>query len=162
VRFANNRRVWQTVRDRFPHPYTVSDGRQWLKACAGVHPPQAMAIVVDGVAVGGIALQRGTDVHRHTAELGYWLGEPYWGRGVTTAAVAHFVPWAMRTVPLERIFASVFASNPASMRVLEKCGFTREGVLRRHILKEGRYLDQIVYAVLQSEVQPPDDGNRAS
>jgi RimJ/RimL family protein N-acetyltransferase len=158
VHFANNRRVWETLRDRFPHPYTSADGRRWLESCVTVDPPTTLAISVDGLAMGGIGVQRGADVHRHTAELGYWLGEPYWGRGIATAAVTHFVPWVMSAHAIERVFANVFETNPASMRVLEKCGFEREGLLRRHILKDGRYLDQVVYARLRTS----DDGAGAA
>ena len=148
VRHANNRNVWVTLRDRFPYPYTEDAGREWLAAAAAQDPPGALAITVAGEALGGIGIIPGADVNRHTGELGYWLGESHWGRGIATAAVSHFVPWAARTFGLVRVFADVFETNPASMRVLEKCGFTREGVLRKHALKDGRYLDQIVYGIV--------------
>jgi ribosomal-protein-alanine N-acetyltransferase len=105
------------------------------------------AIEVDGEAVGGIGLAIGADVHRLGAEIGYWLGEAVWGRGIATAVVRTLTPWAFATFGLERIFAGVFSSNPASMRVLEKCGYVREGVLRRAVIKDGRMLDQVLYAV---------------
>jgi RimJ/RimL family protein N-acetyltransferase len=145
VRHANNRNVWLTVRDRFPHPYTEEAGRAWLGGIVGEDPPGAVAIEVEGAAVGGIGLIPGTDVNRHTAELGYWLGEALWGWGITTAAIRGFRPWACETFQVTRLYAHVFASNPASMRVLEKCGFVREGLLRRHARKDGVYLDELIY-----------------
>lgn len=151
VRHANNRNVWVTLRDRFPYPYTEEAGRAWLASSASQDPPTALAIVVDGEAAGGLGIIPGSDVNRHTGEIGYWLGEAYWGRGIATAAVSHFVPWAARTFGLVRVFADVFETNPASMRVLEKCGFAREGVLRKHACKDGRYLDQIIYGVVLSK-----------
>ena len=148
VRHANNRNVWLTVRDRFPHPYTRDAGREWLESVLAEDPPTTLAIEVAGEAVGGVGLLPGKDVNAHTGELGYWLGEAYWGRGIMTAAVRGFVPWAAATFNLRRFFAEIFESNPASMRVLEKCGFIREGVLRQHARKEGRYLDEVVYGLL--------------
>lgn len=149
VRHANNRNVWITVRDRFPHPYTREAGKAWLEAASGEHPPTSLAIEVAREAVGGVGVIAGKDVSRHTGEIGYWLGEAFWGQGITTAAIGGFLPWAAEAFGLRRFFAEVFESNPASMRVLEKCGFTREGVLRQHAFKDGRYLDEIVYGLVR-------------
>jgi RimJ/RimL family protein N-acetyltransferase len=148
VRHANNRKVWLGVRDRFPHPYTEESGRTWIATASKEDPPTSLAIEVDGAAAGGIGLIPGGDVNRHTAELGYWLGEACWNRGIATAAVRAFIPYARETFRAERLFAEVFSNNLASMRVLEKCGFAREGVLRRHCKKDGEYLDQVVYGLL--------------
>jgi RimJ/RimL family protein N-acetyltransferase len=154
VRHANNRSVSITLRDRFPYPYTIEAGRAWLDAAATQAPPENLAIDVAGLAVGGIGVIVGSDVHAHTGEIGYWLGEDYWGRGISTAAVTAFAPWAFRTFHLTRLFADVFSSNPASMRVLEKAGFVREGLLRQHVYKGGRYLDMVVYARLDEPESP--------
>jgi ribosomal-protein-alanine N-acetyltransferase len=151
VQNANSRNVWLTLRDRFPHPYTVEAGRAWLEAVVDEDPPGTLAIAVNGVAVGGLGLIPGVDVNRHTAELGYWLGEEHWGRGIMTAAIRQFQPWSCRTFGLSRLFAHVFASNPSSIRVLEKCGFVREGVLRQHARKDGVPLDEYVYGWLVGE-----------
>jgi RimJ/RimL family protein N-acetyltransferase len=148
VRHADNRNVSIMLRDRFPHPYTREAGQAWLTAAAAEDPPTSLAIDVAGEAVGGIGVVPGADVNRHTGEVGYWLGEPFWGRGIATAALGAFAPWAASTFGLTRLFAGVFETNPASMRVLEKCGFTREGVLRGHALKAGRLLDEVVYGRL--------------
>jgi [ribosomal protein S5]-alanine N-acetyltransferase len=152
VYHANSRNVWLGVRDRFPHPYTRDVGEAWLAHVTVEHPPSSLAIVVGGEAVGGIGVMLGSDVNRHTAEVGYWLGEAYWGQGVATASVAGFLPWAAETFGLTRFVGHVFSSNPASMRVLEKCGFSREGILRKHCLKDGRYLDDHIYGRLMSDL----------
>ena len=90
-------------------------------------------------------------MHRCTAELGYWLAEPFWGRGVMTAAVTAFVAHSFQTLPLQRIFASVYASNPASARVLEKAGFQFEGCMRKNVLKDGEILDSLLYARVRGD-----------
>jgi RimJ/RimL family protein N-acetyltransferase len=145
VRHADDKDVARMLRDHFPHPYTVDAGRAWLLMAAIDDPPTALAIEVNGEAVGGIGLVPGADVHRHTGTIGYWLGRAFWGRGIATAAVSHFVPWAASTFGLVRFVAEVFATNPASMRVLEKCGFEREGVFRAHVYKDGHLIDEAIY-----------------
>jgi RimJ/RimL family protein N-acetyltransferase len=94
ARHANNRNVWLNLRDRFPHPYTREDAARWIALCAPVVPPQNLAIAVGSEAVGGIGLERGADVYRRTAEVGYWLGESFWGRGIATAALRRFSEYA--------------------------------------------------------------------
>jgi RimJ/RimL family protein N-acetyltransferase len=146
VEHADNRSVWLNLRDRFPHPYTRRDAREFLAAVVGARPETSFAIEVDGAAVGGIAFRIQTDVERIGAELGYWLGERYWGRGIATAAVRAVTEHALGAHDLRRVFALPFAHNRASARVLEKCGFELEGVLRASALKDGRVLDQLLYA----------------
>ncbi len=148
VRNADDREVWLTLRDRFPHPYTVEAGRAWLAAASTEDPPTALAIDVGGEAIGGIGVVLGADVNRHAGEIGYWMGRAWWGRGLATASVSHFAPWVAQTFGLARLFAQVFETNHASMRVLEKCGFQREGILRSHAHKDGRYLDEVVYGLV--------------
>ncbi len=149
VRHANNRHVWLTLRDQFPHPYTSADGEEWLTYVAKQRTLTNFAIAVEGEAAGGIGVAPQPDVHRRSAEIGYWLGEAFWNRGVMTAAVRAFTAYAFDAYDLIRIFAGVFSSNPASMRVLEKAGYTREGVLRRSVVKDGQVLDQVLYAVIR-------------
>jgi len=147
VRHADNRRVWLMLRDQFPHPYTPADADTWLAHVRRQRPVTSFAIAVDGEAAGGIGLAPQRDVHRRSAEVGYWLGEAFWNRGIMTAAVREFTTYAFDSFDLLRIYAAVFSSNPASMRVLEKAGYTREGVLRRSVVKDGQVLDQVLYAV---------------
>src|SRR5919206_1949976 len=150
VRHANNRRIWRNLRDRFPHPYTPADAEAFLRSVIGTTPETSFAIAVEGAAVGGIGLTLAEDIHRRTAEIGYWLGEEYWGRGIATAAVRAVTEHALTSQDLRRVFALPFAENRASARVLEKAGFALEGVLRSSAVKDGRVLDQLLYARIRA------------
>jgi ribosomal-protein-alanine N-acetyltransferase len=152
---ASHADVSRGLRDRFPYPYTGDDGRAWL-ARAVDESDRAWAIEIDGAAVGGVSLHPGVDVHRHSAELGYWLGRRYWGRGVMTTILATFSDRAMSAFRLHRLFATVYANNPASMRVLEKVGFEREGVQKSAVVKRGELLDLYVYARVRAELVADD------
>jgi ribosomal-protein-alanine N-acetyltransferase len=143
---ANNRRIWQNLRDTFPYPYTADDADRWLAVANKYEPPRNFAIIVDGEPAGGIGLVLKEDVYRRTAEIGYWLGEAFWGRGIATSAVRATVEYAFATFDLGRLYAGVFGWNPASARVLEKAGFTFEARLRQAIRKDGRTTDELVYA----------------
>jgi RimJ/RimL family protein N-acetyltransferase len=148
IPLADNRKVWINLTDRFPHPYTLGDARRWLKDASMEAPPRNHALECDGILCGGISLQMGDDLRTGTAEIGYWLGESYWGRGLATAAVAAFTAHAFATLGLRRVFARVLAWNPASARVLEKCGYVLEGRLRRSAIKDGKVADELLYARL--------------
>ena len=150
AKHANDREVWRNLRDAFPHPYTEDDARSWIALCGQTEAVQ-LAIEVDGEPSGGIGLQRRADVHRLTAEIGYWLGRGAWGRGIATEAVRALSSHGLEALGLERIEAHVFAWNRASMRVLEKCGFAREGWLRRAALKDGELIDCALYARCRDE-----------
>ena len=146
VRFANDRNVWRNLKDRFPHPYTERDADAWL-ALARANPGRTnWAIEVDGLAVGGVGLEPMADVYARTAHIGYWLGEPYWGRGIMSDAVQGVAALALGELGFMRLEAPVFAWNPASMRVLEKCGFVREGVMHKSVFKDGELIDSMLYA----------------
>jgi RimJ/RimL family protein N-acetyltransferase len=146
ARHANNRRVWLGLRDLFPHPYTIEDAHEFLRRATNKQRATSFCIEVDGAAVGGIGLHLGEDVHRHTATLGYWLGEDFWRRGIMTEAVAAITDFCFANFALRRIYAEVFANNPASVRVLEKTGFVFEGRLKNNVVKDGHILDSLVYA----------------
>jgi RimJ/RimL family protein N-acetyltransferase len=156
---ASHADVSRGLRDRFPYPYTGDDGRAWL-ARAVDEADRAWAIELEGAAVGGVSLHPGTDVHRHSAELGYWLGRRHWGRGIMTAVLGTFVTPAMTAFRLYRMYATVYANNPASMRVLEKAGFEREGMQKSAVVKRGELLDIIVYARVRAQLDP--DGYAAA
>lgn len=156
VRHANNRKVWRNLRDRFPHPYAEADADAWLSRACAEAPATNFAIEVNREAAGGVGLVLGTDVARRSAEIGFWLGEPFWGRGIATAAVAAVTALAFERFDLCRLFAGVFEWNPASMRVLEKAGYTREGVLRRAVFKDGRQIDQVLYAIVRESTPSPE------
>ena len=150
VRNANNRRVWRNL-SRLPHPYTRQDADAWI-ARASVHLPVVdFAIVVEGDAVGGIGVELGRDVFLRSAEVGYWLGEPYWGRGIATEALRAVTEYAFATFDLCRLQAGVFEWNPASMRVLEKAGYTLEARHRKNVTKDGQTIDRVVYALVRDD-----------
>ena len=151
VRHANNPNIARSLRDRFPHPYTLDDARAWIAHASAEDPVTDFAIVVDGAAVGGIGFDRQPDVERHSVEFGYWLGEEYWGRGIVTAAVRAMCEHIFATFDVCRIQSTVFEGNPASVRVLEKAGFAFEGRLRNAVTKHGRRMDAFVYARLKDD-----------
>lgn len=146
--FANNRKIWLNLRDRFPHPYTLQDALGFLHSIIGREPETLFAIAVDGRAVGGIGFVLQQDVERVSAEVGYWLGEPFWGRGIATEALVAITRYAIAHHGLSRVFAVPFASNLASCRVLEKAGYTLEARLRRSAIKDGMIVDQCQYAFI--------------
>ena len=145
---ANNRNIWVNLRDRFPHPYSRSDGRRFIREARKMSPETFFAIAVEGEAVGGIGFVLQSDVERVSAEVGYWLGEPFWGRGITTEAVIAITRYAIEQHRLTRLFAVPFAYNAASCRVLEKAGYTLEARLRRSAIKDGEIVDQFQYAFI--------------
>jgi [ribosomal protein S5]-alanine N-acetyltransferase len=145
---ANNYAIWRNLRDGFPNPYQEADARAYITRAREQHPETTFAIDVDGVAVGSIGLAIGNDVERVSAELGYWLGEPFWGRGIAAACARAVTAYAME-LGLTRVFALPFAGNGASCRVLEKAGFTLEARLRKSAIKEGRVTDQFLYAFVR-------------
>jgi RimJ/RimL family protein N-acetyltransferase len=149
ARHANSRNIWLNVRDRFPHPYTLAAAEGWVAMASTAAPETQFAIEVSGEAAGGIGLFLQEDVERYSAEIGYWLGEAYWGQGITTKAVGRFTEWAFENFELCRIYASVFAWNEASCRVLEKAGYQLEGRLRQSGVKDGRVVDGLLYATVR-------------
>jgi [ribosomal protein S5]-alanine N-acetyltransferase len=158
VRHADNRKIWLNVRDRFPHPYTPADAEAWVARAAAATPETQFAVEVEGEAVGGVGLFLQTDVERYSAEIGYWIGEAFWGRGLATAVVRAFTDYAFETFELCRIYANVFEWNPASCRVLEKAGYVLEGRLRSSAVKDGFVLDGFLYAKVREF--PPGRGLR--
>jgi [ribosomal protein S5]-alanine N-acetyltransferase len=148
VKYANNRNIWINLRDRFPHPYTTRDGKAFLKLARRQQPETALAVAVHGEAAGGIGFQLQADVERVSAEIGYWLGEPFWGRGIATEALVALTEYAIAAHGLTRVYALPFAWNVASCRVLEKAGYVLEGRLRRSAIKDGRVTDQLQYAFI--------------
>ena len=148
---ANNRNVWLQLRDRMPHPYALSHAEDYLRVVVGAQPELSFCIEVEGRAAGTIGLHVGSDIYRQNAELGYWLAEPFWGRGIITEAVRAMVRYGFEAYPLHRIHAEVFARNAASGRVLEKAGFTYEARLRSNVIKDGQLLDSLVYSILRDE-----------
>ena len=146
VRHADNPKIAANLRDQFPHPYTRRDAIDFLDYVRSQEPECAFAIEYGGEAVGGVGFLLGRDIARMSAEMGYWLSEEFWGRGIATRVVTAMSDWAFDHYNLTRVFATAFAHNAASIRVLEKAGFAREGVLRRSAIKNGVILDQVLFA----------------
>lgn len=152
ARLADSREVWRNLRDGFPNPYTRKDARAWIRGVARTVPMTHFAILAagedggDATLAGGIGFVLQGDIHAGTAEIGYWLGEPFWGKGIMSAALAAFTPFALAEFRLRRLYAQVLEWNPASMRVLEKCGYAREGTMRKSALKDGVVADEILFA----------------
>jgi len=146
LRMADNRNVARNLAHRFPHPYTEADADSWFSLLANVSHPTHWAIEVDDAAVGGIGVDVGEGIYAKSGRFRYWLGEPFWGRGIMTAAVRATSDYILQAFDVVRLESPVFEWNPASMRVLEKCGFEREGVQRRGVFKEGQIIDAVIYA----------------
>jgi RimJ/RimL family protein N-acetyltransferase len=149
VSSANNPNVSRGLMARFPYPYTPADGEEWIRRATSDDPATHFAICVDGSAVGGIGFHPRSDVARRTAEIGYWLGEPYWGRGIATEALRAVTEYAFQSRDLIRLQAHVFDWNRASARVLEKAGYALEARLRKSVTKEGRTIDSFLYALVR-------------
>jgi ribosomal-protein-alanine N-acetyltransferase len=152
VYHANSYKIWRNVRDKFPYPYTIENARDWVGLASAEDLPSNFAIVVDRQAVGGIGLVFKDDIARCGAEIGYWLGEDFWGRGIVADAVRGLTVWAFENFDLHRIYAGVLEWNPASMRVLEKAGYKFEARLRNAVIKEGVVMDEFIYAVIREEI----------
>ena len=150
VQHANNRNIWLNVRDRFPHPYTANDAKLWIKIANRDTTMLNVAMEVDQQAVGGLGVVFKDDVYHRTAEIGYWLGETYWNRGLTSRAVASLSEYVFAHYDIVRLYAGIFEHNKASARVLEKAGYTFEARLRYSVTKGGQTQDELIYARLRN------------
>ena len=146
VHYANNRAVWRNLTDLFPHPYTHRDAVEWVRIANEPAPGIHLAIEFREEAIGGIGVIACSGTGHHTGQFGYWLGEPHGGKGMATLCARTLRDYAFSSGRFRRLEASVFAWNPASMRVLEKVGFVRERVLRNNAFKDGELIDTVIYA----------------
>lgn len=142
---CNNRKIWLNVRDRFPHPYTISNAVEWIAFTSAQKPVQNMAIVYNHHIVGSIGVMVKDDVYRKSIEIGYFIGERFWGNGIATAAVAELIEYIKQTFDVIRIYAEVFDHNKASMKVLEKNGFHFEGIREKAVIKNNVVMDDHVW-----------------
>ncbi|HEX8028620.1 MAG TPA: GNAT family N-acetyltransferase [Vicinamibacterales bacterium] len=149
-RHADNREVSKQLRDRFPHPYTIDHARTFLKWASQLDEPTVWAIEVGGEAAGGIGIELHADVERASAEIGYWLGQSLWGRGIVTEALIAVTKAAFRRFEITRLYAVPFADHTASVRVLEKAGYVREGLMRQSAIKDGKIRDQLLLAAYRN------------
>ncbi len=146
----NNKKIWDNLRDYVPFPYHKADAVTFIDSCQEENPQTTFAIEHEGKLVGIIALTLQQDVYRKSAEMGYWLGEPYWNQGIMTQAIKEIVSYAFNKLDLVRLYCGVFANNKASQSLLEKSGFQLEGVFRNGVFKNDQLMDEYRYALLNS------------
>jgi RimJ/RimL family protein N-acetyltransferase len=156
VQQCNNHNISQWMTNVFPHPYTLQDAHNWINhniSIAAKGPPQNFVLVdpMTDSAIGGIGIKPGADVFAHTAEIGYWLGEEYWGRGIMSEALPAFTRWVWDNRETERLWAGVYDGNTPSRRLLEKAGYRCEGLMRGHVRKEGVVRDLHVYGMTRAD-----------
>lgn len=149
----SNTIIQDNLRDGLPYPYTEQDGIEFISAMlsADKNDKFSFAITVDSEVIGSIGVSRQGNIHRLTAELGYYLAEEYWGYGIMTEAVQQICKHVFENSDIIRIYAEPFAFNTASCRVLEKAGFQYEGTLRKNAVKNGKVLDMKMYSIIKTE-----------
>ena len=146
----SNKKVLDNLRDGIPYPYLEKDATEFITATLAAEKDSqyAFAICIDDKAIGSIGVFRKDNVHRLTAEMGYYIAEPYWGKGIMTEAVRQMCGFVFANTDIVRIFAEPYAYNTASCRVLEKAGFQCEGILRQNAIKNGQSVDMRMYAII--------------
>jgi [ribosomal protein S5]-alanine N-acetyltransferase len=149
---ADNKNIASFLLDRFPSPYTIEDATGWISTKLNQNPVSNFAIDIDGQVAGVIGLDFREDVYRKAPLLGYWVSEAYWGRGITAEAIKLITDYCFNRLDIVRIQAGVLSNNPKSMRVLEKAGYTKEGILKKNIIKNGMILDEHIYAMVKMQV----------
>jgi RimJ/RimL family protein N-acetyltransferase len=146
VEYADNFNIARNLADQFPHPYKIENGKTFIRLAMSHSPVRIFAIDINGKASGGIGIHPQTDIYRKNAELGYWLAEPFWGKGLITRAILEMVEYGFNNFDINRIFARPFGHNIASQKALEKAGFILEARLSKTFFKNGEYLDELIYA----------------
>lgn len=147
VHYANNPKIAANLTNNFPHPYTKESGQGFIRMAMQGQPNHIKAITINDEAVGGIGLHLQNDVFCKNAEIGYWLGEPFWGKGIITKAIIEMVEYGFRHWDINRIYARPFGTNIGSQRALEKAGFTLEARFKQTLFKNGTYHDELVYGI---------------
>ncbi len=143
---ANNKKIWDSVRDYFPHPYAIKNAEEWIAMQDEKKPVTHFAIEVDAKLAGGTGVILKEDVYRCSAEIGYWLGEEFWGKGIATEAIRQLMEKIIKDYPdVIRVYAETFAFNKASMKVLEKNGFHLESIRKKAVIKNGILTDDYVW-----------------
>ena len=144
---ANNFHIAKFMTDAFPHPYKIENATAFIEFATTTNTAHIFAIDVEGKAVGGVGLHLQHDIMRKNAELGYWLGEKYWGQGIITNAVKQMIEFGFTNLDITRIYARPFHTNTASQKVLEKAGFKLEAKIEQSIYKNEEYLDELIYSI---------------
>ena len=150
----SNKKIQDNLRDGLPYPYTEQDGIDFISSMLSANEDEtfAFAITLDDKAIGSIAVFRQQNIHRQTAEMGYYIAEEYWGKGIMTDAVKQICEYVFMNSDILRIYAEPFAYNAGSCRVLEKAGFQYEGTLRNNAVKNGKVIDMKMYSLLREEL----------
>ena len=151
VKNANNREVSKYMRDSFPYPYTKDNAVQWIDFVKKNYSSLFFAIANENELIGGIGAVPQTDVHRFSAEVGFWLGQSHWNKGIITKALPVFCNYLFSKFDFNRLTANVFEGNDASQKVLEKNGFVLEGKLRKSVFKENKFVDHYIYGLLKED-----------
>lgn len=149
AKYADNEKISINLRNAFPHPYGIEDAERFYKMVQSQNPKTFFAVEYQGEYVGNISLVVGGDVYRNSAEIGYFIGEPFWNKGIVTKAVHLIVEFGFEKLGLKRIHTGVFEYNKASQRVLEKCGFEMEGIFKKSITKNGVICNEVRYAKIK-------------
>lgn len=153
VNYANNENISKNMTDKFPFPYTESNGKAFIEFAIKDTPIHIFAIEIDGKAVGGIGIHPQEDIHKKNAELGYWLAEPFWGQGIISSAITKVIDFAFKTYDIDRVFARPFGTNIASQKVLEKNNFILEAKFDKVLIKNGELVDELIYAIRKENWQ---------
>lgn len=146
VYYANNKNIADNLADEFPYPYTAESGQQFIQRVASDDPTKIFAITIDNKAIGSIGIFPESGTHRKNAAIAYWVAEPFWGRGIAAKAIKLIIEYGLRTFNITRIYAKPYSSSLRSHRVLEKTGFKLEAIIKDGIFKNGKYLDELIYA----------------
>lgn len=151
ARYANNEKIACNLRNAFPYPYTLQDAERFIGNCVSSDETKQLfrAIEVNGVAVGSIGIFLGSDVYCKSAEIGYWLAEEFWNKGIMSGAVKQICKEALEKYSIVRIYAEPFAHNAGSRKVLEKAGFSLEGLMKNGVYKNDNVFDYCMYALLR-------------
>ena len=147
VKLANNLNVSKYMTNTFPYPYAEENGRKFIAFATSEPLTRIFSIEYNGNLAGGIGVHPQTDIMEKNAELGYWLGEDYWGKGIMTRVIPQVIEFAFKNLPITRLYARPFSNNPGSQRVLAKTGFKLEARIAQNIYKNGEFLDELIYAV---------------
>ncbi len=151
VEIADNKKIYDNLRDYFPHPYTLEDGKKYIESLSNDEKALIFAIEYDGVLVGNIGAFLQSDVYRKNAEIGYFLAEEFWGKGIMTKAIRAITSYVFENHDIIRVYAEPFARNIGSRKSLEKSGFRHEATLKKSIIKNGLIEDSCIYSILKEE-----------
>ena len=142
--YVNNENIIKNFRDAFPRPYRVNDAVEFFTKCLAKERPENLIKEADGHCIGEIGYDRQSDVERYSAEIGYWIAEPYWNKGIMTDIINRFAQYVFENTDIIRLYANVFEPNKASIKALEKAGFEKVGLMKKAVFKNGKFVDMVM------------------